>query len=98
MKRPTAANVLGKSYSLRFFDQLPDSSAGRMNPRQQVIQIATRRRHPDYIRDTLLHELIHAISYQIHLNLAERQVHALSAALLQVLWDNPAVARYLLTK
>jgi len=47
-------------------------------------------------RDTLLHEIIHAVSDSIKLKLKEKQVHALACALLAVLRDNPELVEYLL--
>lgn len=48
------------------------------------------------LRDTLLHEVIHAVDYSMCLGLEERQVHALAAGLLGVLRDNPGFTALLL--
>jgi hypothetical protein len=43
------------------------------------------------LRETLLHEVIHAINSEYGIGLRERQVQALGTALVQVLRDNPAL-------
>lgn len=47
------------------------------------------------LRDTVLHEIIHAVDFSMHLGLEERQVHALAAGLLGVLRDNPQITAFL---
>jgi hypothetical protein len=42
-------------------------------------------------RETLLHEVIHAVNSEYGIGLKERQVQALGTALVQVLRDNPAL-------
>lgn len=48
------------------------------------------------LRDTVLHEVIHAVDFSMYLGLEERQVHALAAGLLGVLRDNPEFTALLL--
>lgn len=50
---------------------------------------------PDQQRDTLLHEVIHAISETVKLNLTEEQVHALGGLLFAVFRDNPEFVDFL---
>lgn len=47
------------------------------------------------LRDTVLHEIIHAVDFSMYLGLEERQVHALAAGLLGVLRDNPQLTQFL---
>jgi len=50
----------------------------------------------DELRDTLLHETIHAIDYIAQIGLEEKQVHALASLLLCVLKDNKEFSRWLI--
>ena len=51
---------------------------------------------PQRRRNTLTHEITHAISDALGLDLKERQVHAFATGWLQVLRDNPKLVKYLL--
>jgi hypothetical protein len=50
---------------------------------------------PPLEKDTVLHEIIHAIDEQLALKLKERQIEALGCMLQQVFADNPALMVYL---
>jgi hypothetical protein len=39
--------------------------------------------------DTLLHECLHVLDYDMQLDLTERQVHSLAAGIYMILRDNP---------
>lgn len=47
----------------------------------------------DEIRETVLHEVIHAIADCLHIKIKEHAVHAMSAGIYQVLRDNPQFAK-----
>jgi hypothetical protein len=47
----------------------------------------------DHNIETLLHESLHALDYDLSLDLSERQVHALGSSLLCLLRDNPDLIR-----
>lgn len=51
--------------------------------------------HEDQMRDTLLHEIVHAAESAADLELTEHQVTALSTQLLGILQGNPRVVDYL---
>lgn len=53
---------------------------------------------PSQTRDTVLHELIHALDLSLHLELTEQQVHAMAAALYGTFMGNPKFTRWLLGK
>ena len=59
---------------------------------EQIIEIEKRASNQRKIQ-TLLHELLHAISYEYSLDLSEHQVELLSIGLLQVFRDNPSLKR-----
>lgn len=52
----------------------------------------------DTEKETVLHEVTHAISDEMGLNLTEEQVDGFAKGMLAVLMDNPSFAKYLLKK
>lgn len=50
----------------------------------------------DLERETLLHEVVHAVSLAMDAELNERQVKVMARGLYSTLKDNPALARFLL--
>ena len=51
--------------------------------------------HIQQARETLLHELIHAISDAQALNLSERRVRALGMSIMAIVADNPGLLEWL---
>jgi hypothetical protein len=47
--------------------------------------------------DTLIHEITHAIDYEMNLEMTERQVHGVGSGLAAVFFDNPKFIDYLYT-
>jgi hypothetical protein len=45
--------------------------------------------------DTLIHEITHAIDYEMNLEMTERQVHGVGSGLAAVFLDNPKFIDYL---
>lgn len=86
--------ILGKWYEIRHVEPGPlnDDCAARVECLQQVITIKTGM-SDDHNIETILHESLHALDYDLSLELSERQVHALGASLLCLLRDNPALTR-----
>ena len=61
---------------------------GRCHPNQQLITI-DKRLPPDKKRQTLLHEIIHAINFEYgNLKISEKNVDIFATALLSLLKDN----------
>jgi len=52
----------------------------------QVITV-NKNIHEDAKLDTILHEIIHIIDYNLQLKLKERQVHAMANGILEMVWD-----------
>jgi hypothetical protein len=79
-----------------------DGEAGTTVPFSQRIKLAPGQ-GPDYERDTLLHEVLHAVLFATNLRKMEgfgtqheeSVVLAMSPILLQVLRDNPRLLTYL---
>lgn len=89
---PQKLRVFGKDWELRWQDM--DDCSGKTTHRHLLIEV-----DPDYprpfLQDTLLHEILHAVDEELHLELEERQVHQMATALLSVMNDNPAIRRFL---
>lgn len=92
---PESIRVIGKTFTIHYVDKVDDDdSSGEQRRDQQLIKVKTGQ-HPETLRETLLHEIIHAIEEQIDLGMKERQVHSLAIGLFQVLRENPALVRFL---
>ncbi len=95
MNPPNVVSVIGKTYAILTVDSVDsEDSCGEHELQRQEIKIK-KDLHAEAARDTLLHELIHAVDEQLDLRLKHRQVHALAAGLLQVLRENPDLVRFL---
>ena len=78
--------VLGKTYTVRIFGQKEiefDQNFGSCDPRMKAIRIAAC--DSENMEETLLHEIIEAINYQLSLELEHPQIQALSETLYSVL-------------
>jgi hypothetical protein len=103
MKRPTAVRVFGRNYTITY---VPAPSYGKVplgNCENDKLNInITDGQHPIEERDTVLHEVIHAIFYTIQIPLKdegeEGVVRPLATALLGVFQDKPEFAKYITKK
>jgi hypothetical protein len=85
--------ILGKTYSLQIVDKVDEQdSLGECNDSLQRILVKSGQK-PDQAMDTVIHEITHAIDYQMHLGLSERQVHCVAAGLTAVLLENPNLSQ-----
>ena len=99
MQTDTSLNqvsVFGKVYRLAHIEDTQglEHPSGRVCHTPQTIHIYGYQGF-EQERDTVLHEVLHAIDYAMQLSLEEHQVHALAASLLSVLRDNAAFVAYL---
>lgn len=84
MKIPKKLKVGGLVYTVDIVDEVDDGdSAGKILGSKQSIQIA--KGADDYVKLTLLHEVLHAINNE----LKETEIEFLSQAFYQVIKDNP---------
>lgn len=89
---PEYVRVLGKPYKIEMIDEFED--AGQCNDVKQSIKI--RAGMPlELEQDAVIHELVHALDYCMHLEMAERQVSALASGLTALILDNPSLLHYL---
>lgn len=95
MKLPTKeVYVLGKTFKFKL-KKFSDEQYGEMRYGAQEILIEPRQIE-ESAKDSAMHEIVHAIDRTLGLKLKERQVHALGAALVQVMWDNPKLMKWIL--
>lgn len=94
---PKSIRIIGKDYKIEPIEDtsLGTSDWGRADHFKQKLSYLVDQT-PQQLRDTMLHEVIHAIEYGVKLDLSERDVHALSAGICQVLWDNPEFSKWLM--
>jgi len=99
MSLPTfEINVLGCRFMAREAEpgEIPDDSVGSVNVEAGLI-LMKRGLSYDEARETLLHELIHAVDIKTAggRQLSERRVSRISACLFQVLASNPEAAFFI---
>lgn len=88
----STVKILGKTYRISVVDKVDDEdSLGECNDVLQRILVKAGQR-PDQAMDTVLHEIVHAIDYQMHLSLTERQVHCVASGLTAVFLENPRLS------
>jgi hypothetical protein len=78
-------SILGKKYNLEIRDN--KSCSGHIHTSALKIEINNELVHENKL-ETLLHEIIHAISISTELDLAERQISTLSTCLYSVFREN----------
>lgn len=88
--------ILGKTYAVSGAESLhADGRIGQHSSNKLEMKYCTEQAE-EQCKDTMLHESIHAIDYILQLGLREKQVHCLSAGLLEMLKANPKFTRWLL--
>lgn len=98
---PSKVRIFGREYSINFhaYSPLNDSDLGNCCNLAHVINIADGM-SPMEEADTVLHEVLHAISWAMHLEYGcesseERIVSSFATGIMGVLQDNPRLAAYL---
>jgi hypothetical protein len=95
-KAPKRVKVIGKTYSIDYMDKVDEEdNLGEHDITTQKIKIR-KEQHFEALRDTVMHEVMHAIDEQMSLKLKESQVHALASGLLQLIRENPKFLRFLM--
>lgn len=101
-KRPTSVKIGNHDYAVSFGPIESDTSMflyGRTSPRLTKIEINTDYVTASQQRDTLVHEILHAIlgdvPHGLSDNKEERIVRCIAPMLLGVLRDNPDLVRFL---
>jgi hypothetical protein len=92
---PQSVVVIGKTFTIEYVEKVDDDdNSGECDDAAQIIKV-NRKQHAESIKDTLLHEVIHAVERQLDLRMKEKQVHALAVGMLQVLRENPTFVAFL---
>ena len=92
---PRTVRVIGKTFAIEYVEAVDDEgNSGEHRRDDQLIKIKLKQ-HPETLRETLLHEVIHAIDEQLDLGMKEKQVHRIAIGLFQVLRENPAFVEFL---
>ena len=69
---PRTVRVIGKTFAIEYVDKVDDEdSAGEHRRDAQLIKVRVGQ-HPETLRETLLHEVIHAVEEQLDLGMKER--------------------------
>jgi hypothetical protein len=97
---PETVSVIGKTYRVCLienndYSSLEKGNDGECDHDNQIIKIRLGKAD-DYIKDTFLHECIHALEESFKLDFTEKQVERLATGLLAILNDNPQVKEFLL--
>jgi hypothetical protein len=91
-KVPGQVRILGKDYEIKVFEDFED--CGQCDDLKQTIKLQANM--PMTLeQDTLLHEVIHALDFNMKTSMKERQVSALASGLIAVFRDNPHFVSYL---
>lgn len=96
-KIPANIRILGLSYpvAMESNEHFVNHANGIINCDEQFIRIADTL-GPDKEKETLLHEVIHGVSFAMCSDLSEHQVRSMANGLYSVLKDNPKLVKYLL--
>lgn len=86
--------IIGKRHRVIWDAPLTDNF-GECDHEKNVLSIAAGLPH-DEERDTLLHEVTHAVEKQLNCSIPEEKLRMIVTGLYAVLKDNPKLAAYLL--
>lgn len=98
--RPKSVRVMGRDYQIMFDHDSPLEMMNLGSCNNQLMLIAVKEnQHPVEEADTLIHEIMHAIWYTMHISGSgageEEVVRRMASGFLQVLMDNPGLLKYL---
>ena len=88
-------DILGKVYAVQFVER-EGGDYGECFADQCRIEVATYQCMAQQ-RDTLLHEVLHAVDHEMHSGMSEPQIRRVATGLLAVLRHNPAFAAFLVS-
>lgn len=92
MKPPLTLDLLGKRWAVSF--KKDSKNFGTCDHAKCVINLTTTQ-GAENMKDTLLHEIVHALETEGQLKMSERQVRILSTLLLAALRQNPKLVAFL---
>ncbi len=96
---PRSCRIVGKRWRIatqaNHIDIEDGQALGTCDVEHCLIKICSTQ-HPQQMRDTLLHELIHSLDETLSLDLTEQQVHALAGGLYGLFKDNPKLIQWII--
>lgn len=99
MTKPKTIRVLGKEYRVEWDAVIDNPDPEAITTGDNLQPILRIRIHKglalDEERETLIHELVHAVENQLDLPMSEKTVRRLSVGLYALLRDNPKLRSYL---
>ena len=98
MTLPNEVEIFGHCYQICFSSEMNDEELGRCDQTRQIIFLS-KEQGADSLRDTLLHEIIHAVHWLMGLNdksTEEEFTARTTTGLRSVMLQNPAVVEYVL--
>ncbi len=97
--RPDAVDILGKRYAVSYIERAEgDGDCGEVDHNRCVIEVSTGFQCADQQRDTLLHEVLHAVDHEMNGlggALREKHIRTMATGLFAVLRHNPALVAFL---
>ncbi len=97
MKTPETVKVNGKEWAIYevtgHFDESEEFGACVYHLLKIVID---ETQNPQHKRDTLWHELLHAVEKELDLKISEKQVRQIASMQLAIMRGNPALMEFLL--
>jgi hypothetical protein len=90
---PGDVDVLGKPYRVQLIER-DSGDYGECFSDQCRIEVATYQCEAQR-RDTLLHEILHAVDHEMNCRMSEPQIRRMATGLLAVLRHNPALVAFL---
>lgn len=95
MTRPSLVKVLGKAYSIEWVHPRDiGDDYGECRSHECLIKVSTEQAEIQQ-RDALLHEIVHAVDFEMDTKLTERAVRLIATGLLNMLRDNPLITTWL---
>jgi len=86
--------ILGKLWIVKQQASKGSKDDGKCEFATKIISVNPRQTE-DSKRDTLLHEIMHALDEELQTKMSERQVRLQATGLIEVLRNNPALVAYL---
>ncbi len=87
-KIPLSVRILGKHYKVEPMpEHTMDGEFGACNYAFQLIEYNSKLA-VDECKDTILHEMVHALDHGMQLKLTEEQVHAVATGFYSIIKDN----------
>ncbi len=92
---PPKLRLLGKRWTVKVQSPKGGKDVGECDHSTAIISVSPKQTD-DSKRDTLLHEVTHAIDEELQLRMTERQVRLIATGLLEAFRSNPAFVAYLI--